>query len=602
MMAADSGADRFHALLQNVVAENFRAAADAGETFQTAYELASLDEPQNHQGWVGWWDRLDVMRFSITRESEVDIAIRELTADLDLFLYDSRGQRIAASDNGGSRSESIRATLDAGTFHVVVDPWRWAASPYELSLAAAPLSPPLPVSPPAGAAPPELPMERLPDVPYHGGTNEWNLNAVSAPEAWAAGFTGDGVTVAVVDTGVDLGHSDLISNIWVNAGEIAGNGIDDDWNGFVDDVQGWDFAAGDNRPDDRNGHGTHVAGTIAAAANAFGATGVSPDATIMPVRVLGANGSGASFNVAAGIRYAAENGADIINLSLGGGFNSAIWSAIEYAGRLGSFVIAAAGNESSSAPGYPARFSAELSHVISVGAHSVSDQIATFSNDVGITGAVQVDAPGLGVLSTYVGGRYARLSGTSMAAPHVAGLAALALSANPQLTASQLRNLVVAGAERTIGGSDSSGGISAAVTVAMAASFQGIQPPLAAVPTGLGGGDPSRFGASFVRTNSTSDLALASILPSTISYASCAIPSPRFAPGDSLQSVSSSDLPSLPILPQSPSEQFDLAITDMFVSRRSTRGLEEALSLPHLSSDAAADLGNPFASLRRMSV
>jgi subtilisin family serine protease len=263
-----------------------------------------------------------------------------------------------------------------------------------------------------------------------------------------------------------------MSQIWVNAGEIAGNGIDDDANGYIDDVSGWDFASGDNNPDDGNGHGTHVAGTIAADANGFGATGVAPDATIMPVRVLDNNGSGTAAGVAAGIRYAAANGADIINLSLGGGFSSVILSAIQYALDLDVLVVAAAGNEYASSPGYPARFSSSLSNVISVGAYSSSGALANFSNDVGSSGAVQVDAPGVRVYSTYTDGRYGRLSGTSMAAPHVAGLAALALSANGNLTASQLRTLITDGADRTISGSDSNGGINAAWTVALAAAGQ----------------------------------------------------------------------------------------------------------------------------------
>jgi subtilisin family serine protease len=298
------------------------------------------------------------------------------------------------------------------------------------------------------------------------------VNAVNAPEAWAHGYTGEGVVVAVVDTGVDWNHPDLASQIWVNVDDIAGNGLDDDHNGFVDDVRGWDFSFGDNNPDDGNGHGTHVAGTIAAERNGFGATGIAPDATIMPVRVLGNNGSGTAQAVAAGIRYAAQNGADIINLSLGGALSTAIQSAIQFAQSLNVLVVAAAGNEYAATPGYPARFSSSMNNVLSVGAHSSSNQIASFSNDVGASGAVQVDAPGANVYSTYAGDGYARLSGTSMATPHVAGLAALALSANPSLSASALRTLIVDGANRAISGSDSRGGINAALTVAMAAAGQ----------------------------------------------------------------------------------------------------------------------------------
>ena len=211
-----------------------------------------------------------------------------------------------------------------------------------------------------------------------------------------------------------------------------------------------------------------MAGTIAAGLNGFGATGIAPDATIIPVRVLGADGTGSTNAVAAGIRYAADLGADIINLSLGGGYSRAIDSAIDYARSLGSFIVAAAGNESSSVPGFPARFSATDSNVLSVGAFNSSGAIAGFSNDVGSSGAVQIDAPGVGVFSTYVGGRYATLSGTSMASPHVAGVAALALSANPNLTPNELRSLLVGGATGQALGSDAIGQLNAATTVAFA--------------------------------------------------------------------------------------------------------------------------------------
>jgi subtilisin family serine protease len=134
--------------------------------------------------------------------------------------------------------------------------------------------------------------------------------------------------IAVIDTGVDLDHPDLVSSLFVNPGEIAGNNLDDDNNGFVDDVHGYDFANRDANPNDTNGHGTHVAGTIASSKNGVGATGVAPDAKILPIRVLGDDGSGISIDVAAGIRYAAQMGADIINLSLGGQYSSVIDAAI----------------------------------------------------------------------------------------------------------------------------------------------------------------------------------------------------------------------------------------------------------------------------------
>jgi len=314
-------------------------------------------------------------------------------------------------------------------------------------------------------APPTI---SFPNVPYFGGTRDWNINAINAPESWAQGYLGQGVVVAVVDTGVDWDHSDLVSQIWVNPREISGNGIDDDQNGYVDDIRGWDFVTNDNNPDDGQGHGTHVAGTVAASNNGAGATGVAPNARIMPVRVLGDDGSGSSSAVAAGIRYAAANGADIINLSLGGSLSSAIQSAIQYAQQQNVLVVVAAGNESAAVPSYPARHSATFTNTISVGAYDSSYTLASFSNDVGTSGAVQVDAPGVSIYSTVPNGSYATYSGTSMAAPHVAGLAALALSANSNLTAAQLRTLIVDGTSQAVSGSDSQGGVNAAITVALA--------------------------------------------------------------------------------------------------------------------------------------
>jgi subtilisin family serine protease len=456
------------ATAETSVAATAFVARDAGSTIGTAQDLGTLGATKTFAGSVGGSDPNDVMRFSLAQRSTVTLGLGGLVRDIDLHLYDGAGRQLSVSNKAGAASESITASLDAGTYYIGVTPWRSAYSTYVLSAGAVAIAQP-PVSP----NPPATPATSFPDVAYFGGTNEWNVNAINAPESWARGYTGAGAVVAVVDTGVDWDHPDLVSQIWVNADEIAGNGVDDDRNGFIDDIRGWDFSSGDNNPDDGNGHGTHVAGTIAADNNGFGATGIAPDAQIMPVRVLANNGSGTSSGVAAGIRYAVQNGADIINLSLGGGYSSVILAAIQYALQSNVLVVAAAGNESAATPGYPAAFSASLANVLSVGAYSSAGAIASFSNDVGTSGAVQVDAPGVSVYSTYMGGGYARLSGTSMATPHVAGLAALALSANPNLTAAQLRALIVDGANRAIIGSDSHGGVNAALTVAQAAGGQG---------------------------------------------------------------------------------------------------------------------------------
>ncbi len=315
-------------------------------------------------------------------------------------------------------------------------------------------------------------------VDYFGGRAEWNVNATETPEVWNAGFTGEGVTVAVIDSGVDYRHADLIDNIWSNEGEIAGDGIDNDGNGYIDDYFGWDFVSNDASPLDGNGHGTHVAGTIAAGHNGFGTTGLAIDAEIMPIRVLGDDGSGSSLGVAAGIEYAVDNGADIINLSLGGGYSPSILAALQYAADNDVFVVAAAGNEGQGTASFPARHSATLNNVISVGASNSRGQAAGFSNQPG-SGVIQVDAPGVNIQSTVPGNGYRSFSGTSMAAPHVAGVAALALSADPTLSAETLRNVIVAGANVSVQGSLALGGINTNAAVSIAAAGQGLQQPAA---------------------------------------------------------------------------------------------------------------------------
>ena len=455
-------------------------AGDAGSTLATAADLGDLENPQSLQGRVSAFDQRDVFRFEISRPGAVEIDLGSLRRNADLFLADEQGNILETSQNRSRQNDSLDVFLDAGVYFAGVDSRSWWGTSYRLDISATLVDATNDPDPsndsgsnndpaaPSGSGAGNLPAA-LTDVSYFGGSRDWNINAVNAPESWNAGYTGEGVVVAVVDTGVDLDHPDLAGSIFVNAGEIAGDGIDNDGNGYVDDVHGYDFAARDADPNDISGHGTHVAGTIAAANNGFGATGIAPGATILPVRVLGDNGSGSSNAVAAGIRYAADLGADIINLSLGGGYSRAIDTAIDYARGLGSLIVAAAGNESASVPGFPARFSASDSNVISVGAHSQSNRIAGFSNDVGNSGSVQIDAPGAGVYSTYVGGRYATLSGTSMASPHVAAVAALALSANPSLDPAQLRSLLVSGVIDAASGSDGLGRLNAATTVAYAA-------------------------------------------------------------------------------------------------------------------------------------
>lgn len=480
------------------LAGNFQAADAAGGSFATAAKLGQVHGTIQRRGTLSRVDRIDMASFEVTERSAVRVALDHMNDDADLYVLNRAGKLIASSTRSGTRLESLSGTLPSGEYFLAIVAMSHNHQSYRLTLDVQPrdsqatippqTSPPPTQTPPTQTPTPKTPIEEdepatsspapppketttrpLPDVAYFGGNQDWNINAVAAPESWAAGYRGQGVTVAVIDTGVDLDHPDLFSSLYVNPGEIAGNGIDDDRNGYVDDISGFDFVSGDARPDDGNGHGTHVAGIIAAGNNGVGTTGVAPDAKILPVRVLDNTGSGTDANVAAGIRYAANLGAQIINLSLGGGASARIASAIEYATGLGSLVIAAAGNESAATPSYPARYSTSLPSVLSVGAYDSANRIAGFSNGVGDSGAIQVDAPGVGIYSTYIGGGYRSLSGTSMASPHVSGVAALTLSANPNLTSAELRQLLATGTVGRSTGTDSLGRLSTLNSVAFAA-------------------------------------------------------------------------------------------------------------------------------------
>jgi hypothetical protein len=312
---------------------------------------------------------------------------------------------------------------------------------------------------------------QIPSTPKRDYNSAWNLDAMRVQDVWNRGIAGRGVTIAVLDTGLDLDHVDIIDNLWTNEGEIAGNGIDDDGNGFIDDVHGWDFTAQDNDPTDRNGHGTHVAGIIAAASNGQGVTGIAPFATIMPIQVLTGTSIGSSFDIARGIRYAVDNGADIINISVGGEFNnSAVADAISYARTRGVLIVAGSGNDGGNSPLFPAAYSSTYNNVLSVGAHDADNVQTATTNNVGRSRAVQVDAPGVNIYGLAPDNLYRFMSGTSMAAPNVTGVAALILSANPKLTGKQVRDIIVATAKRPIATSDSRGGIDAKAAVDLALS------------------------------------------------------------------------------------------------------------------------------------
>ena len=283
------------------------------------------------------------------------------------------------------------------------------------------------------------------DIANKSDYYHWGLDAISAPEVWTRGYTGKNVVVAVIDTGVDYTHAELKDNIWINPGEIFGNGIDDDHNGYIDDIIGWDFVSNDYTPMDYNGHGTHVAGIIGAENNGYGTVGVAYDAKIMPIRVLDEKGSGSYDNIARGIVYAADNGADVINLSLGGGDSSIVEQAIKYATQKGAVVVMAAGNEGASKPTNPAALA--TNYGIAVGAIDYYGHVADFSNLAGDNSNLNyVVAPGVDIYSTIPGNDYKFMDGTSMGTPYVSGVAALMLSANPHLTPNQVRQIITGSA------------------------------------------------------------------------------------------------------------------------------------------------------------
>lgn len=278
--------------------------------------------------------------------------------------------------------------------------------------------------------------------------NQWAPTKIRAPAAWELTTGSEEIIIAVLDTGVDLDHPDLAAKIWTNPGEVPANGLDDDGNGKVDDVHGWHFyhhcsnseclPLEDNELQDDNGHGTHVAGIAAADTNnELGIAGISWGARLMPVKVLDEYGDGWYSDVIAGIVYATDNGADIINLSLGGEESSeALQDAVDYAHANGVLLVAATGNT-----GGAVLYPAACNHVLAVGATNANDQRPRFSN---YGPEIDVAAPGVSIYSTWprLGGYWYK-SGTSMAAPHVAGLAALIKSARPDLANERVTQALV---------------------------------------------------------------------------------------------------------------------------------------------------------------
>lgn len=268
----------------------------------------------------------------------------------------------------------------------------------------------------------------------------YGMTKIEAPLAWDKCTGSDEIVVGVIDTGIDYTHPDLIDNIWTNPGEIPGDGIDNDNNGYIDDIYGWDFCYKDNDPMDDNGHGTHCAGTIAGIGNnGTGVVGVSWNTKVAALKFLDPFGRGFISDAIEAINYANAMGFNLTSNSWGGGgYNQALYDAI----NGGGLFVAAAGNEelnNDANPHYPSSYN--LDNIIAVAATDRYDKLADFSN-YGQT-SVDLAAPGVSIYSTLPGGGYGYMNGTSMATPHVSGAAALLLSANSSLTPVQLKDIIL---------------------------------------------------------------------------------------------------------------------------------------------------------------
>ncbi len=286
---------------------------------------------------------------------------------------------------------------------------------------------------------------------------QWSLPLMKMPQAWAIEKGDRNVVIAIIDSGIDYRHDDLAPKAWINPGELPDNGLDDDGNGYVDDVYGWDFTdapnlqaegdylEGDNEPIDEKGHGTHVAGIAGAMPdNGIGIAGVAWECPVMAIRAglsLGGSSRMQDDDSAAAIVYAVDNGASVINMSWGSQRRSfVIQDAIDYAYARGAVLVAAAGNSQKPAAIFPAGYR----KVIAV-ASTEQNQQRFYQSNFGAS--VDIGAPGNVILSTQINNQYRLLTGTSMASPHVAGVAALILAKRPALTHEAVRHILISTAD-----------------------------------------------------------------------------------------------------------------------------------------------------------
>ena len=298
---------------------------------------------------------------------------------------------------------------------------------------------------------PTLANTVVPDDPQY--PEQWNLPLMRLPQAWAIEKGNRNVVIAIIDSGIDYKHEDLAPKAWINPGEIPENGLDDDGNGYIDDVYGWDFTdapnvqaegdylEGDNEPIDERGHGTHVAGIAGAMPdNGIGIAGVAWECPLMAIRAglsLGGSSRMQDDDSASAIVYAADNGANIVNMSWGSERRSfVIQDAIDYAYSRGVVLVAAAGNSQKPEAIFPAAYR----KVIAV-ASTEQNQQRFYQSNFGAS--IDIGAPGNVILSTQINNQYRLLTGTSMASPHVAGVAALLLAKRPTLTHEEVRHILI---------------------------------------------------------------------------------------------------------------------------------------------------------------
>lgn len=302
----------------------------------------------------------------------------------------------------------------------------------------------------------------------------WGMPKIQAPEAWDIQIGSHTIVVGVIDTGVDWQHEDLADNIFINTGEIANNGIDDDGNGYIDDVRGYDFINRDADPYDDHGHGTHVAGIIAAVGNnSIGVTGVAWTTKILPLKIFNSEGRATSSAILEAIDYANLMEVDITNNSWGGSrYSQTLRNAIQATHESGQLFVAAAGNSGLNNDVnrfFPASYT--LPNIISVAATDQDDYLANFSN----FGSIQVDlaAPGVGIFSTLPNNEYGYKNGTSMAAPYVAGVVALMMAQCPDLSHLEIKARLLASVDPVPALADK------CVSGGRLNAFKAIQPPTA---------------------------------------------------------------------------------------------------------------------------